>query len=226
MLVSESESDTKVVIRGAARATFITDAETVELEGSAATTWVERTLAGSRDGGRGRARSPPGARTVRSPAAWSGSPGSTRRRTAEPAAEPDAVAGPAGVATELPRRRAEVEPEPEARAVIIPPEPSPRADGRAEPEPEPDPSRNPSPTTSPPTRSDAAAHPVPVRRPQPDPVRSRRPEPPIPSAPAPPVTDHDGMTRAGGTTPASSAAPARHPRPAAGAQHHPARSPG
>ena len=44
VLVSESESDTKVVVRGAARASFTADGETVDLEGSSATTWVERTL--------------------------------------------------------------------------------------------------------------------------------------------------------------------------------------
>jgi hypothetical protein len=45
VLVSESEADTKVVIRGAARATFTTGSEQVGLEGSSATTWVERSLA-------------------------------------------------------------------------------------------------------------------------------------------------------------------------------------
>ena len=44
VLISEFEADTKVVVRGAARATFTADGETVELEGSSATTWVERTL--------------------------------------------------------------------------------------------------------------------------------------------------------------------------------------
>src|SRR5690606_5018914 len=44
VLVSELEGDTKVVIRGAARARFTADGETVELEGSGSTTWVERTL--------------------------------------------------------------------------------------------------------------------------------------------------------------------------------------
>lgn len=44
VLVSELDADTKVVIRGAARARFTADGEPVELEGSLATTWVERTL--------------------------------------------------------------------------------------------------------------------------------------------------------------------------------------
>ena len=46
VLVSEFEADTKVVIRGAARASFTADDETVDLEGSSATTWVERSLTG------------------------------------------------------------------------------------------------------------------------------------------------------------------------------------
>ena len=44
VLVSESESDTKVVVRGAARASFTADGENVDLEGASATTWVEQTL--------------------------------------------------------------------------------------------------------------------------------------------------------------------------------------
>lgn len=46
VLVAERDGETKVVLRGAARATFTTDDETVELEGSSATTWVERSLQG------------------------------------------------------------------------------------------------------------------------------------------------------------------------------------
>ncbi|HEU4810826.1 MAG TPA: FHA domain-containing protein [Nocardioides sp.] len=44
VLVSERDGETKVVLRGAARATFTTADESVELEGSSATTWVERSL--------------------------------------------------------------------------------------------------------------------------------------------------------------------------------------
>ena len=44
VLVSTGEGETKVVIRGPARAEFQVDGETVELEGSDATTWVERSL--------------------------------------------------------------------------------------------------------------------------------------------------------------------------------------
>ena len=46
VLVSERDGETKVVLRGAAHATFVADGETVELEGSRATTWVERSLHG------------------------------------------------------------------------------------------------------------------------------------------------------------------------------------
>ncbi len=46
VLVSELDADTKVVIRGAARASFSADSGPHELEGSTATTWVERSLTG------------------------------------------------------------------------------------------------------------------------------------------------------------------------------------
>ena len=44
VLVSTGEGETKVVLRGPARAEFRVDGETVQLEGSNATTWVERSL--------------------------------------------------------------------------------------------------------------------------------------------------------------------------------------
>jgi len=44
VLVSTGEGETKVVIRGPARAEFRVDGETIALEGSNATTWVERSL--------------------------------------------------------------------------------------------------------------------------------------------------------------------------------------
>ncbi|MFC4787071.1 FHA domain-containing protein [Nocardioides sp. MAHUQ-72] len=46
VLVSESDGETKVVLRGAAHASFTAGGEEVELDGSAATTWVERSLRG------------------------------------------------------------------------------------------------------------------------------------------------------------------------------------
>ena len=46
VLVSTGEGETRVVIRGPARAEFRVDGETVRLEGSDATTWVERSLLG------------------------------------------------------------------------------------------------------------------------------------------------------------------------------------
>ncbi len=46
VLVSTGEGETKVVLRGPARAEFLVDGETVHLEGSSATTWVERSLLG------------------------------------------------------------------------------------------------------------------------------------------------------------------------------------
>lgn len=46
VLVSESEDETKVVIRGPARAEFVVGGETVTVEGSSVTTWAERSLRG------------------------------------------------------------------------------------------------------------------------------------------------------------------------------------
>ena len=46
VLVSTGEGETRVVIRGPARAEFQVDGETVQLEGSNATTWVERSMLG------------------------------------------------------------------------------------------------------------------------------------------------------------------------------------
>jgi hypothetical protein len=46
VLVSTGEGETRVVLRGPARAEFRVDGEAVQLEGSSATTWVERSLVG------------------------------------------------------------------------------------------------------------------------------------------------------------------------------------
>ena len=46
LLVSESDGETKVVLRGEVRATFTAAGETHDLEGLSATTWVERSLRG------------------------------------------------------------------------------------------------------------------------------------------------------------------------------------
>ena len=46
VLVSESDADTKVVVRGQATARFSTPEGEVSLAGSAATTWVERSMSG------------------------------------------------------------------------------------------------------------------------------------------------------------------------------------
>jgi hypothetical protein len=48
VLVSEVDGETKVVIRGAARAVFTTDDDTEIVEGSSATTWAERSMSGVR----------------------------------------------------------------------------------------------------------------------------------------------------------------------------------
>jgi hypothetical protein len=46
VLVSESGDETRIVLRGAARAHFATAGDIVHVEGDGATTWVERTLTG------------------------------------------------------------------------------------------------------------------------------------------------------------------------------------
>ncbi len=46
LLVSETDGETKVVLRGEVRASFTAAGETHELEGLSATTWVERSLRG------------------------------------------------------------------------------------------------------------------------------------------------------------------------------------
>ncbi|MFC6345021.1 hypothetical protein ACFP8W_23770, partial [Nocardioides hankookensis] len=46
VLVSDDDSETKVVIRGAARVHLATGAEVVHVEGDDATTWVERSVRG------------------------------------------------------------------------------------------------------------------------------------------------------------------------------------
>lgn len=115
VLISEFEADTKVVIRGAARATFTAGGEVVELEGSAATTWVERTLSSvtsmviDLDGGAGDA-----ALTVENglirvgrvevPAADGGTPmlaaGGPQVVASEPTAWPEPPAPPAPIVTD------------------------------------------------------------------------------------------------------------------------------
>lgn len=44
VLVSDLDGTTKIVLRGAASASFVSGGETVELDGASATTWVERSL--------------------------------------------------------------------------------------------------------------------------------------------------------------------------------------
>ncbi len=46
VLVSQSGDETRIVLRGAARAHFATAGDVVHVEGDGATTWVERTLSG------------------------------------------------------------------------------------------------------------------------------------------------------------------------------------
>ena len=179
VLVSESEADTKVVIRGAARATFTSETETVDLEGSSATTWVEHSLTGvtgmaievgdpdTDDGDLpidsglvrvGRVDAPPFA-----PAPEDAPPPVVPEIHAEPPAEPAEMAT---VAADPPfDDEPEVEEDPRTEEDW--------AEAAAE---------------------ETAAHAF-------FGLGQPTPEPPIPAAPAPPTTDHDGMTRAGSHDP-------------------------
>ena len=75
--------ETKVVIRGAARAVFTTDDETVTVEGSSATTWAERSLSGVRTM-RIEVADSDGTTTSPSATAWCGSRAPTGRPTTRP----------------------------------------------------------------------------------------------------------------------------------------------
>ena len=179
VLVSEFEADTKVVIRGAARASFTADSGPLELEGSTATTWVERSLTGvtgmvievgddDTDG-----RGPPDHQRP-----GPGGPG--RRAAVRAGAEPDPRAG----AERLGRYAAE----PRAGAADPPfdDEPDDADDPGSD---ETEVSDEPECPTSAVDTADARGRgPVP-------------PIPPVPADPAPPTTDHDGMTRAGSQDP-------------------------
>ncbi len=172
VLVSEIETDTKVVIRGAARASFTTEAESVELEGSAATTWVERSLTGITGM---RIEVEDGAVDDEDLRIASGLVRVGRVDAPPYAGEPEAVPDELVVVLDEAEPASEPEPEPETRAVIIPPWPAdvaPAAE-EAEPQPEPQsrsrsrsPNRNPStrrsttwPTPRPTTRCPASARP-------------------------------------------------------------------
>jgi hypothetical protein len=169
VLVSEAETDTKVVIRGAAHATFTTDTESVELEGSAATTWVERSLTGVTG---------------------------MRIEVEDGSAEGEDLRVTTGLV-----RVGRVDAPPYAEPA---PEPVPVA--QPEPEPEPEPELEPELEPVDELSDTAAQHPVPGFGPPPAPAPAvpvpEPPPPPIPSEPAPPTTDHDGLTRAGGSDPA------------------------
>jgi hypothetical protein len=219
VLVSEAEADTKVVIRGVARARFTTDGETIELEGSAATTWVERSMEGvtamvvevgdeAADGedlpvGNGLVRvsrvdAPPHAAEQESPAVpvadWpsrTAQPAPVAAFTDEPTPEPleQPVDAPVEELVEGPLE----EPGPVAEA-------EPVVEGADEPvddlsEDGPD------------ELVDTAANFFPFAG-EPVPVPVTEPPPPaIPSDPAPPTTDHDGMTRSGNHDPGEFAPP-------------------
>lgn len=196
VLVSRSEGETKVVLRGAARATFTAGGETVELAGAAATTWVERALrevtamvievtdepvtgpAHTLAGGLVRVA------RVEEPA--------PEAVDAEPVVEAPDVEPVAGAA--------DVDPEP----VVV--EPGDERDSPFEPEPEP--SGEPEPPTEAWSVQPAPVVPVAPVPPSPFAAPDADADPTGPVSPAPPVMppapgdhDHDGMTRAGGWDP-------------------------
>lgn len=218
VLIGTDEGPTKVIVRGAGvRATLTTDAESVELDGSTVTTWVERTLEGVTslsvsvggagadgpdyliDGGLVRV-----ARVDHPPHAAPAASGAPEEAPAAAVAAPVVVPAPEDDAVEEPEVGADL---PEVDAV---PDAAIAADDAAtelfsidEPSPLDDEADTSS--VSPP-----AFDPMPEDGPTPDPsgmvwapdapsASPMAPPPPPPFPGAVPAADHDGMTRAGVT---------------------------
>ena len=192
VLVSAEEEETKVVIRGEARAWFTTGEETVEVSGSQATTWAERSVAG-----------------VDATRLVVGAPDEDGELPLLPIAQGlvrvSEVLAPAVAVVPEPAPEPAPEPvsEPEPEPVPIPvPEP--------EPEPEPEPVDDDAPDTAPqPVVSDVPA----ARAPDVAPLGPIGPEPDLPPVPPPPPfgvpsgpppaipgvppVEHDGLTQGG-----------------------------
>jgi hypothetical protein len=194
VLVSAEEDETKVVIRGEARAWFTTADETVEVSGSQATTWAERSVTGV---------------------------GASRLVVGPPAEDHDLpllpiVQGLVRVSEVLaPAETSVPEPEPEPAPIPVPapvpdPEPVPVPVPVPDPEPEPEPlAADDAPDTAPqPVVADGPAPevapsgpigPEPDLPPPPPPPPFGVPSGPPPAVPVPaaPPVEHDGLTQGG-----------------------------
>lgn len=186
VLVGSEGDTTRVVVRGDARARFVSDGEEVHLDGTTASTWVERSLPGvtslsvevAEEGGDAdlclahglvrisRLDQPPRATTTSDPR----EPATTVAEEPEPAVEPPAVDEEATQAVPF---LVDVPDEPEAQSGATPDQASYDDD----------------PTVEPPIWAPQAAPP-----PAPPFGPPSTPPPPVPPAEA---SDHDGMTRAG-----------------------------
>ncbi|WP_203338532.1 FHA domain-containing protein [Nocardioides limicola] len=203
VLLGDSEGETRVVVRGPARAHFETSAGPVDVVGQSGTTWVEQVLTGvsARVIQVGASETDQDLRLpgglvrvsrVSHPAGVSGGAAAAAEPNAEPTAEP--IAEPAG--------EPEVDPSAETAADLPPhpdsdlPPPAPTL-----PAPVPQPAPTPPapvapPTPSPPTPSPAATEPQPEPAPEPAPDAEED-------------LEHDGMTRAG--LPVAAEFPRTHP---------------
>ncbi len=202
VLVSAENGETKVVIRGAARAWFTTGDETVEVAGSSATTWAERSLSGVE-----------GTRLLVEDDAPEGPTfliDAGLVRVAEVVTPP--VADEAGPAVSEP----EVEPAPPAPVLA----PEPEAEEATE-EPVEEPYTAPQPALTeppaavaePPALAEPPATSGPVGVGPATAPTAFPPQPPVgvPSGPpppvAPPAVDHDGLTQGGAPLPPTEATP-------------------
>jgi hypothetical protein len=192
VLVSEDDGETKVVIRGAAKAEFTCGEETVTVEGSSATTWAERSL-----------------RDVRA----------MRIEVADTDGTDD-LPIPGGLVRIGRTHRPAYAAEPAAPETALDPEPTPAPPPEPAPAPEPEPTPEPEPSAEEETAFYSAipgADPLGLETPLDDPPTHRQepslteqagwaqPTPqPIPApapAPSPGSTEHDGHTQGGSWEP-------------------------
>jgi hypothetical protein len=216
VLVSSEEGETKVVIRGAARAWFTTGDETVEVAGSSATTWAERSLSGV-EGTRLLVEDdvPDGPALLID----AGLVRVAEVVTPPVADEPEPAFSEGDVEASPPAPL--VAPEPETEEAVDEPDTAPQpalADPPAAIEP---------PALEPPAATSGPVGPGPTTAPPAFP-----PQPPagVPSGPpppvAPPAVDHDGLTQGAVPLPPTEATPVPPPEPDAGpAQPEPVPAP-
>jgi hypothetical protein len=201
VLVSSEAGETKVVIRGAARAWFTTGDETVEVAGSSATTWAERSLSGVEE--------------TRLLVEDEVPDGPALLIDAGLVRVAEVVTPPVADVSEPLASDREVEPAPPA--AVRPPEP--QSDEQVT-----EPDTAPQPVLAEPP---AAAGPVGVGPAVAPPAFPPQPPVGVPSGPpppvAPPAVDHDGLTQGGAPMPPTETTPVPPPEPDAGtAQPEPA----